>query len=104
LADSLFGLSLSPFKEPRAVLNCTRYCTPPGNIPLFVRVTEAGVHEVYLDDLVPEAGAIYIMDRGYLDFDRLYALHQEASFLVGREKPIHAFESFILPQWIKHPV
>jgi hypothetical protein len=58
-----------------------------GNIPSFVTVTEAGVHEVnILDELVPEAGAIYIMDRGYLDFERLYALHQEASFFVVRAK------------------
>jgi IS4 transposase len=58
-----------------------------GNIPSFVRVTEAGVHEVnILDELIPEAGAIYVMDRGYLDFERLYALHQQASFFVVRAK------------------
>ena len=58
-----------------------------GNIPSFIKVTEAGVHEVnILDELIPEAGAIYIMDRGYLDFERLYALHQEASFFVVRAK------------------
>ncbi len=58
-----------------------------GNIPSFVTVTDAGVHEVnILDELVPEAGAIYIMDRGYLDFERLYALHQAASFFVVRAK------------------
>ncbi|MHC4216263.1 MAG: IS4 family transposase [Planctomycetota bacterium] len=58
-----------------------------GNIPSFIAVTEAGVHEVnILDELIPEAGAIYIMDRGYLDFDRLYALHQSASFFVVRAK------------------
>jgi hypothetical protein len=58
-----------------------------GNIPSFVTVTDASVHEVnILDELVPEAGAIYIMDRGYLDFERLYALHQEASFFVVRAK------------------
>jgi hypothetical protein len=58
-----------------------------GNIPSFIAVTEAGVHEVnILDELIPEAGAIYIMDRGYLDFDRLYALHQNASFFVVRAK------------------
>jgi len=58
-----------------------------GSIPSFVMVTEAGVHEVnILDELIPEPGAIYIMDRGYLDFARLYALHQEASFFVVRAK------------------
>ena len=58
-----------------------------GNIPSFVMVTEAGVHEVnILDELIPEAGAIYIMDRGYLDFERLYNLHRCASFFVVRAK------------------
>jgi len=58
-----------------------------GNIPSFIAITEAQVHEVnILDELIPEAGAIYIMDRGYLDFQRLYALHQCASFFVVRAK------------------
>jgi len=58
-----------------------------GNIPSFIAITEAGVHEVnVLDELIPEAGAIYIMDRGYLDFERLYVLHQCASYFVIRAK------------------
>ena len=58
-----------------------------GNIPSFLSITEAGVHEVnILDELIPEAGAIYIMDRGYLDFERLYVLHQCASHFVVRAK------------------
>jgi len=58
-----------------------------GNIPSFIAITEAGVHEVnILDELLPEVGAIYIMDRGYLDFERLYVLHQCASFFVVRAK------------------
>ena len=58
-----------------------------GNIPSFIAITEARVHEVnILDELIPEAGAIYIMDRGYLDFERLYALHQCASFFVVRAR------------------
>ncbi len=58
-----------------------------GNIPSFIAITEAEVHEVnILDELIPEAGAIYIMDRGYLDFERLYLLHQCASFFVVRAK------------------
>jgi hypothetical protein len=45
------------------------------------------VHEVnILDELIPEAGAIYIMDRAYLDFERLYALHQNSAFFIVREK------------------
>ena len=58
-----------------------------GSIPSFIAITDAGVHEVnILDELLPEAGAIYIMDRGYLDFERLYVLHQCASFFVVRAK------------------
>jgi hypothetical protein len=58
-----------------------------GNIPSFIAITEGKVHEVnILDELIPEAGAIYIMDRGYFDFDRLYTLHQYSSFFVVRAK------------------
>jgi len=58
-----------------------------GNIPSFIAITQGKVHEVnILDELIPEAGAIYIMDRGYFDFERLYALHQCSSFFVVRAK------------------
>ena len=58
-----------------------------GNIPSFVWITHAKWHEVnILDQLVPEAGAIYVMDRGYLDFERLYRLHQCSSFFILRAK------------------
>ena len=58
-----------------------------GNIPSFLWITHAKVHEVnILDQLVPEAGAIYVMDRGYLDFERLYRLHQNSSFFIVKAK------------------
>ena len=58
-----------------------------GNIPSFIAITEGRVHEVnILDELIPEAGAIYIMDRGYLDFERLNLLHQGSSFFIVRGK------------------
>ena len=58
-----------------------------GNIPSFIAITQGRVHEVnILDELIPEAGAIYIMDRGYFDFQRLYTLHQCSSFFVVRAK------------------
>jgi len=58
-----------------------------GNIPTFIRITEALVHDVnILDDIIPEAGAFYIMDRGYLDFARLYIFHQCLAFFVIRAK------------------
>jgi hypothetical protein len=58
-----------------------------GNIPSFVSITDAKIHDVnILDDLFPEPGSIYVMDRAYLDFERLYRLHQELSFFILRSK------------------
>ncbi len=58
-----------------------------GNIPTFVSVTDAKVHDVnILDQLIPEPGAIYVMDRAYLDFARLNKLNCEASFFILRAK------------------
>ena len=58
-----------------------------GNIPSVIIVTTGKVHDVnILDRLLFEAGAIYIMDRGYLDFDRLYKMHQTSAFFVTRTK------------------
>jgi len=58
-----------------------------GNIPSFVTITHGKVHEVnILDELIPEPGAIYIMDRGYLDFGRLYTLQKSAAFFIVRTK------------------
>jgi hypothetical protein len=58
-----------------------------GNIPSFIAITQGRVHEVnILDELIPEAGAIYILDRGYLDFERLYTLHQCACYFVVRAR------------------
>ena len=58
-----------------------------GNIPSFIAITQGRVHEVnIIDELIPEAGAIYILDRGYLDFQRLYTLHQCGCFFVVRAR------------------
>jgi hypothetical protein len=58
-----------------------------GNIPSFIAITDGKVHDVnILDVLVPEAGSIYVMDKAYLDFRRLYDLNQCASFFVVRAK------------------
>src|SRR5246127_5072704 len=58
-----------------------------GAIPSFVHVSNGKLHDVnVLDLLIPEAGAIYVMDRGYLDFERLHVLHQAGAFFVTRAK------------------
>ena len=58
-----------------------------GSIPVFINITEASVHDVnVLDELIIEAGSIYIMDRGYLDFERLHAINNDKAFFVIRAK------------------
>ena len=58
-----------------------------GNIPSFIEITSGKVHDVnILDDLIPEPGSFYIVDRGYLDFARLFLFHQSQAFFVIRSK------------------
>src|SRR6266403_1318156 len=58
-----------------------------GAIPSFIHISDGKLHDVnVLDLLIPEAGAIYVMDRGYLDFERLHVLHQAGAFFVTRAK------------------
>ena len=58
-----------------------------GNIPTFIRITDGKVHDVnILDQLLLEAGAFYVMDRGYVDFERLYAFTLASAFFVVRTK------------------
>jgi hypothetical protein len=64
-----------------------------GNIPAFMHICPANTHEVkILDLMVFEAGAFYIVDRGYLDFTRLYRIHQSRAFFITRSKKNFAFE------------
>jgi transposase len=58
-----------------------------GNIPTFIRITDGKVHDVnILDEISPEAGAFYVMDRGYIDFERLYVFTLSSAFFVVRTK------------------
>jgi IS4 transposase len=58
-----------------------------GNIPSFIHITDGKTHEVnVMDDLVLEPGAFYLMDRGYLDFERLFVIHEAKAFFVTRAK------------------
>ena len=83
-------LSLFPWARYRKTTGAIKLHTLldlKGNIPSFIAITKGKVHEVnILDELIPEAGAIYIMDRGYFDFQRLYSFHQYSSFFVVRAK------------------
>ena len=73
-------LSLFPWARYRKTTGAIKFHTLldlKGNIPSFIAITKGKVHEVnILDELIPEAGAIYIMDRGYFDFQRLYIFYQ----------------------------
>jgi transposase len=70
-----------------------------GAIPSFVHIADGKLHDVnVLDLLIPEAGAIYVMDRGYLDFARLHVLHQAGAFFVTRAKSnLHARRVYSAP-------
>ena len=63
-----------------------------GNIPSFIHISDGKLHDVnVLDLLLLEAGAYYVMDRAYLDFERLYRIHQALAFFVTRPKSVFAF-------------
>ncbi len=83
-------LSLFPwakFRKTKSAIKLHTLLDLRGNIPSFIHITEGKVHDVnVLDVLMPEAGAFYVMDRGYLDFARLYALTQGFSFFITRAK------------------
>ena len=83
-------LSLFPwahFRSTKAAVKMHTLLDLRGNIPSFIHVSDGKVHDVHaLDMIVPEAGAIYVMDRGYVDFARLHGLHQAGAFFVTRAK------------------
>lgn len=83
-------LSLFPwarFRKRKGAIKLHTLLDLRGNIPSFIRITEGKVHDVnILDELIPEPGAFYIMDRGYIDFARLYTLAQCLGFFVTRAK------------------
>ena len=83
-------LSLFPwahFRTTKAAVKMHTLLDLRGNIPSFIHISDGKFHDVHaLDMLVPEAGAIYVMDRGYVDFGRLYRLHQAGAFYVTRAK------------------
>ena len=83
-------LSLFPwarFRRRKGAVKLHTLIDLRGNIPCFIRISHGKVHDVNaLDDLVLEPGAFYIMDRGYIDFARLYTFTQEMAFFVIRGK------------------
>ena len=75
------------FRATKAAVKMHTLLDLRGSIPSFIHVSDGKLHDVnVLDLLIPEAGAIYVMDRGYLDFERLHVLHQAGAFFVTRAK------------------
>jgi Domain of unknown function (DUF4372)/Transposase DDE domain len=77
----------APFRSTKAAVKLHTLLDLRGNIPSFIFISDGKMHDVnILDQLLPEAGAFYVMDRGYLDFERLARLDDAGSFFVTRAK------------------
>jgi hypothetical protein len=96
-------LSLFPwarFRQHKAAVKMHTLLDLHGNIPTFISITDGKVHDVnILDELLPEAGAFYVMDRGYIDFQRLYFFTLCSAFFVVRTK-----ENVLLQRRYSHAV
>ena len=96
-------LSLFPwakFRQRKAAVKMHTLLDLHGNIPTFIRVTSGDVHDVnLLDEILPEAGAFYVMDRGYIDFQRLFIFTLSSAFFVVRTKA-----NVLLQRRYSHPV
>lgn len=99
LKDSVYALDAStidlclsvfpwaPFRQAKAAVKLHTLLDLRGNIPSFIHISDGKLHDVnILDQLIPESGAFYVMDRGYIDFARLHRLHLAGSFFVIRGK------------------
>jgi hypothetical protein len=96
-------LSLFPwakFRKQKAAVKMHTLLDLHGNIPTFISITDGTVHDVnILDEIMPEAGAFYVMDRGYVDFERLYIFTLSSAFFVVRTK-----SNVLLQRRYSHPV
>lgn len=96
-------LSLFPwakFRKKKGAVKLHTLLDLRGNIPTLVIITHGKIHDVnILDDLIVEPGAIYVMDRGYMDFARLHTIHQCSAFFVTRAK-----RNFARKRLYSHPV
>jgi len=77
----------APFRSTKAAIKLHTLLDVRGSIPTFIHISDGKMHEVnVLDALTPEPGAFYLLDRGYMDFARLHALHEAGSFFLIRAK------------------
>jgi hypothetical protein len=85
LCLSLFDWA--PFRSTKAAIKLHTLLDLRGAIPTFIHISDGKLHDVNVLDILPvEAGAFYVMDRGYLDYTRLYMMHQAGAFFVTRAK------------------
>ena len=90
----------APFQRSKAAIKLHTLLDLRGNIPAFIHITDARWHDSWvLDELTPEPGAFYVMDRGYIDFARLHRLTQAAAFFVVRGRA-----NFRFRRLTSHPV
>ena len=88
------------FRKHKAAVKMHTLLDLHGSIPAFIHITDGKVHDVnILDQIFPEAGAFYVMDRGYIDFERLYVFTLCSAFFVVRTK-----ENVLLERRYSHPV
>jgi hypothetical protein len=96
-------LSLFPwarFRKHKAAVKMHTLLDLHGSIPTFIRITDGKMHDVnILDEILPETGAFYVMDRGYIDFERLYVFTLCSAFFVVRTK-----QNVLLQRRYSHPV
>jgi Domain of unknown function (DUF4372)/Transposase DDE domain len=96
-------LSLFPwakFRQHKAAVKMHTLLDLHGNIPTFIRISDGKMHDVnILDEILPEAGSFYVMDRGYIDFERLFVFTLCSAFFVVRTK-----ENLLLQRRYSHPV
>lgn len=86
----------APFRQTKAAVKLHTLLDLRGAIPTFIHISDGKLHDVnVLDLLVAEPGAFYVMDRGYLDFERLYKMHQAGSFFVTRAKSNSKFKRLV---------
>lgn len=77
----------APFRQTKAAIKLHTLLDLRGSVPSFIHISDGKLHDVHaLDLLIVEQGAIYVMDRGYLDFERLFTLDQAGAFFVTRAK------------------
>jgi transposase len=88
------------FRKTKGAVKMHTLLNLRGNIPEFIHISDGKMADVnVLDILIPEPGSFYIMDRGYIDFSRLYAMHQSLAFFVTRAK-----RGFQFKRRYSHPV